>query len=150
MGAALAPVLGVGMTEVHLDLTRDPGQLDAALRIAADTGVRLSLGVVDGRNVWATDPGRVLPLIDAAVEALGPDRVTLATSCSLLHVPYSAARETRLDPEVRSWLAFAIEKMAELTTLARAAVATGAAREEIVAPMAAVAANRRGAGDRTR
>jgi len=143
LGAVLEPVLNLGLSEVHLDLVRDPGQLDAALRVARNSGVRLSLGVVDGRNVWATDPGRALPLVDAAVRALGPERVTVASSCSLLHVPYSSARETRLDPEVRGWLAFAKEKMAELTALARAAVADGDERERIVGPMADAAAARR-------
>ena len=143
LGALLEPVLGVGLAEVHLDLVRAPEQLETALRVCADTGVRLSLGVVDGRNVWATDPGRALPLIDAAVRALGPERVTVASSCSLLHVPYSAARETGLDPEVRGWLAFGIEKMAELTTLARAAVVTGAERESVSAAMAGAAVARR-------
>lgn len=103
--------------EIHLDLVRAPEQLEVAL--ASVTG-RLSLGVVDGRNVWAADPDLALDRIDAAVAALGADRVTIASSCSLLHVPYSAARETRLDAEIRPWLAFGDEKLAELRLLADA------------------------------
>jgi 5-methyltetrahydropteroyltriglutamate--homocysteine methyltransferase len=143
LGPALKPVLELGLAELHLDLVRDPGQLAAALR-AGRAGVSgLSLGVVDGRNVWATDPARVMPLVDAALDALGPGRITLAPSCSLLHVPYSVTRETRLAPEVRRWLAFAAEKLTELATLARAAVAGGPEREALLAPMAAVSASRR-------
>ena len=78
--------------ELHLDLVRAPGQLSAALR--AGVPGRLSLGVIDGRNVWAADHDRALDLVDAAVAALGTERVTIAPSCSLLHVPYEAARET--------------------------------------------------------
>ena len=100
--------------EIHLDLVRAPGQLAAALETVQG---RLSLGVIDGRNVWAADLDLALDRIDAAVAALGSDRVTIAPSCSLLHVPYSAARETGIDPEIRPWLAFADEKLQELTTL---------------------------------
>ena len=63
-------------------------------RRSAGTPIRLSLGVVDGRNVWATDLDAALGRIDAAAEALGGDRLTIAPSCSLLHVPYEAARES--------------------------------------------------------
>jgi 5-methyltetrahydropteroyltriglutamate--homocysteine methyltransferase len=121
--------LALPAAEVHLDLVRAPEQLEPAL--AADR--RLSLGVVDGRNVWVTDPDRALPAIEAATDALGHDRVTVASSCSLLHVPYEAARETGIDAEVRSWLAFASEKLDELRELAagrdsgRAAIASRSA-----------------------
>jgi 5-methyltetrahydropteroyltriglutamate--homocysteine methyltransferase len=76
----------------------------------------LSVGIVDGRNVWRSD-------LDAALAALAPllakrgGALWLAPSCSLLHVPFSLAAETGLDPEIRSWLAFATEKLAELALL---------------------------------
>jgi 5-methyltetrahydropteroyltriglutamate--homocysteine methyltransferase len=111
-------VLRLPAAELHLDLVRAPEQLAIVLREGVHG--RLSLGVVDGRNVWATDPDRALDRIDAAVAALGSDRVTIAPSCSLLHTPYSAARETRIDPEIRPWLAFCDEKLAELRLLADA------------------------------
>jgi 5-methyltetrahydropteroyltriglutamate--homocysteine methyltransferase len=114
----LEHALALPAHELHLDLVRAPGQLEPALTALRDSGKRLSLGVVDGRNVWIADPDAALATIDAAVAALGSDRVTVAPSCSLLHVPYSAARETGIDPEVRSWLAFADEKLAELRALA--------------------------------
>ena len=104
-------VFALGADEVHVDLVRAPEQLKPAL---STTG-RLSLGVLDGRNVWAADLDRALDRIDAAVAALGSERVTIAPSCSLLHVPFEAARETSI--EVRPWLAFAVEKLAELGVL---------------------------------
>ncbi|KQM75462.1 5-methyltetrahydropteroyltriglutamate--homocysteine S-methyltransferase [Xylophilus sp. Leaf220] len=76
----------------------------------------LSVGIVDGRNVWRTD-------LDAALERLAPvaakhqGPLWLAPSCSLLHMPFGLAGETALDPEVKSWLAFAVEKLDELATL---------------------------------
>jgi 5-methyltetrahydropteroyltriglutamate--homocysteine methyltransferase len=104
---------------------------------------RLSAGVVDGRNVWATDPDRALDLLDRAVRALGGDRPTVAPSCSLLHVPYAAARETRLDAELRGWLAFGEEKLAELVLLRRAVDAAPGERDELLADARARIAGRR-------
>ncbi len=112
---------------------RGPTQLPGALRALTGTGVRLSLGVVDGRNVWGADLDRALGHIDAAVAVLGEDRITIAPSCSLLHVPYEAARETGIPSEVRGWLAFAAEKLGELATLAQA-VAHPGQRDALLAP----------------
>ncbi|SFU46190.1 5-methyltetrahydropteroyltriglutamate--homocysteine S-methyltransferase [Pseudoduganella namucuonensis] len=86
----------------------------------------LSVGIVDGRNIWRTD-------LDAALAQLLPifakrdGKLWLSTSCSLLHVPFSLAGEHALDPEVKSWLAFAAEKLDELALL-KAALATFAAQ----------------------
>ncbi len=79
----------------------------------------LSLGVVNGRNVWTTDLNQTLDWLEPVHQRLG-QRLWLAPSCSLLHVPVDLATETDLDPEVRTWLAFARQKLAELTTLSRA------------------------------
>ena len=111
-------MLALPFAEFHLDLVRAPEQLEPALGALAGGSARLSLGVVDGRNVWVTDPDAVLPVVDRAAAVLGHARVTIAPSCSLLHVPYEAAREDGLDGEVRPWLAFAAEKLAELRALA--------------------------------
>src|SRR5262249_60680010 len=80
---------------------------------------------------------------DPAVEGLGEGRMTIATACSLLHVPYSAAREERLDPELRGWLAFGDEKLAELGLLAAAAPLDTAGRDQALAPARAAAEGRR-------
>ena len=134
IGATLERVLALPVAEVHLDLVRAPEQLEPALARLADSSARLSLGVLDGRNVWAADLDLALDRIDAATDALGSDRVTIAPSCSLLHVPYEAARETGIDPEVRAWLAFCAEKLAELRLLGEAAEASGGRRDELLAP----------------
>jgi len=117
--AALARVAGLPIAELHVDLVRAPDRLDAVLA-ALGAGVRLSAGVVDGRNVWANDVDRSLDRLDRIVAAIGSDRVTIAPSCSLLHVPYNAARELALDDELRLWLAFADEKLDELALLRQA------------------------------
>jgi 5-methyltetrahydropteroyltriglutamate--homocysteine methyltransferase len=136
-------VAALPFAELHLDLVRAPGQLGPALAAFGETDTRLSLGVVDGRNVWATDPDPALDRIDAALAQLGPERVTIAPSCSLLHVPYEAARESGIDPEVRGWLAFAAERLAELEMLRAAAGAGDAERDELLGPARERASARR-------
>ncbi len=128
--------------ELHVDLVRGPGQLEPALRALGGTSIRLSLGVVDGRNVWATDLDAALRQIDAAAEALGSDRLTMAPSCSLLHVPYEAGRETGIPAEVRGWLAFAAERLDELAVLAEA-VSSPDRRDELLAASRERVASRR-------
>ena len=140
---ALARVASVAPAELHLDLVRAPEQLGAALA-ALPAGTRLSAGVVDGRNVWATDVDRALDLLDRAAAAIGGERLTIASSCSLLHVPYRAARETAIDPELRGWLAFGAEKLAELVLLQRALEADRSARDELLGDARARGAGRRG------
>ena len=123
VGDTLKRVVALEPAELHLDLVRAPGQLAPALGALRDSATRLSLGLLDGRNVWAADLDEALDRIDSASAALGPDRVTIAPSCSLLHLPYEAARETSIDEEVRGWLAFTAERIAELRTLADAVLA---------------------------
>jgi 5-methyltetrahydropteroyltriglutamate--homocysteine methyltransferase len=103
---------------LHLDLVRGPDQLDAFLQ-ALPTGMSLSLGLVDGRNIWRTDLDQALGKARKAAQALGTDRLMLAPSCSLLHCPLDLALETGLDPQIRSWMAFARQKCRELDVLRR-------------------------------
>jgi 5-methyltetrahydropteroyltriglutamate--homocysteine methyltransferase len=105
---------------LHVDLVRAPEQLDAVLA-ALGPHQRLSLGVIDGRNVWRADLGGAHALVRRAVERLGGERIIVSTSCSLLHVPIDLAVERGFDPELASWLAFARQKLDEVVELARAA-----------------------------
>lgn len=109
--AAALPVQGF-----HVDLVRAPDQLGEVLR-AMPKRALLSLGVIDGRNVWRADLDKVL----AMVEPVAKERdIILAPSCSLLHVPVDLDNEHRMDDEVKQWLAFAVQKVDELNTLKRA------------------------------
>jgi 5-methyltetrahydropteroyltriglutamate--homocysteine methyltransferase len=112
--AASLPVAGL-----HLDLVRAPEQLDDVLA-AVPKDRWLSLGVVDGRNVWRTDLRGALAQLRAAEAAGFGKGLIVAPSCSLLHVPHSLALETALDPALKRRLAFANEKLKEVATLARA------------------------------
>ena len=102
---------------LHIDLVRAPAQLDAVLETLPAHRV-LSLGVVDGRNVWRTDLDRAMAITRIALERLGKQRVWLAPSCSLLHVPVDVTLEKSLPADVHAWLAFARQKIEELRTVA--------------------------------
>ena len=103
---------------LHLDLVRAPAQLDAFLGQWPQDKV-LSLGVIDGRNLWRSDLTRLLSVLSAAKTRLG-ERLWVSASCSLLHVPHDLAQEARLDPRIKSWMAFAEQKLGELALLKRA------------------------------
>jgi len=102
---------------LHIDLVRAPQQLDAVLDVLPQTWV-LSLGVVDGRNIWRSDLDQALQHIQRAQARIGAQRLWLAPSCSLLHVPVDAAQERKLPEDIASWLAFARQKIEELRLLA--------------------------------
>lgn len=111
--AANLPVDGL-----HIDLVRAPEQYPTILDRLPAYKV-LSLGVVNGRNVWRCDLENALATLQHAHEKLG-DRLWVASSCSLLHSPVDLGREDQLDAELKSWLAFAVQKCAEVAVLARA------------------------------
>ncbi|HCG0952309.1 5-methyltetrahydropteroyltriglutamate--homocysteine S-methyltransferase [Pseudomonas aeruginosa] len=118
--AANLPVDGL-----HIDLVRAPEQYPSILdRLPAYKVV--SLGLVNGRNVWRCDLEKALEVVRHARERLG-ERLWVAPSCSLLHSPVDLEREDGLDAELKSWLAFAVQKCREVAVLARAATEPDAA-----------------------
>lgn len=134
--ACQLPVAGL-----HVDAVRAPDELVGVADWLPSHKV-LSVGIVDGRNIWRTD-------LDAALQKLRPvadkhqGELWLAPSCSLLHVPFSLEAETQLDAEVKSWLAFAVEKLDELRVLATAlSQGEAAADDELHAARTALAARR--------
>lgn len=126
---------------LHVDLVRAAGQLDALLE-RWPAGRVLSAGVVDGRNVWRTDLEAALSMLERAAAKVSPDYLWVASSCSLLHVPIDLELETALDPEIMPWLAFATQKLGEVTVLTRAL------REGRSAVAAALAESRRALASR--
>jgi len=103
----------------------------------------LSIGIVDGRNIWRTDLDAAISVLEPLLERRG-GQLWLAPSCSLLHVPFSLAGETALDAELASWLAFATEKLDELATL-KAALAGDGAQAALARSRAAIASRARSA-----
>ncbi|MHB1513265.1 MAG: 5-methyltetrahydropteroyltriglutamate--homocysteine S-methyltransferase [Acidiferrobacter sp.] len=116
LGANLELACKLPTAGLHVDLVRAPEQLPAVLK-AVPAEKLLSLGVVDGRNIWRADLDAALKVLRGAQGHKGG--IAVASSCSLLHVPVDLMREQRLDAEIRSWLAFAMQKMAEVGVLKR-------------------------------
>ncbi len=100
---------------LHIDTVRAGNELATVVDKLPAYKV-LSVGIVDGRNIWRTDLNAAFTQLSELKERLG-DRLWLAPSCSLLHVPVDLKHETKLDNEVKSWLAFATQKLEELSTL---------------------------------
>lgn len=130
---------------LHIDLTRGGAELDEVLRHLPGNK-HLSLGVVDGRNIWRNDFESSLVQITRAQRVLSPERLLIAPSCSLLHVPVALRQETTLDDEVKSWLAFAEEKLREVRSLADLAAGRG---DAVAAYKNRVAIHSRRASSRT-
>ncbi|KAJ4304096.1 methionine-synthesizing 5- methyltetrahydropteroyltriglutamate--homocysteine methyltransferase [Collariella sp. IMI 366227] len=124
---------------LHVDLVRNPEQLEPVLKQLGPKQI-LSAGVVDGRNIWKNDFRRSLDILQTAVEALGPERVIVATSSSLLHTPHTLASEKKLPADVYEWFSFASEKVKEVAILAKAVSDPQAVRAELDANTAAMKA----------
>ena len=134
--AANLPVAGL-----HVDAINDRDGVLPLINLLPGHKV-LSLGVVDGRNVWKTDLERTLDWLEPLAERLG-ERLWIAPSCSLLHVPVDLDSEQELDAEMKSWLAFALQKLDELKVLGAALrQGRGAVRDALAANRAALASRR--------
>ncbi|GAB2720508.1 5-methyltetrahydropteroyltriglutamate--homocysteine S-methyltransferase [Paenibacillus thermoaerophilus] len=111
------PVDGIGLDFVQ----GREGNLEALERFGFPAGKTLAAGIVDGRNIWASDPDEKISLVERLAGYVSPDRLILQPSCSLLHVPVTTAGETALDPVLLGGLAFADEKLDEVVLVAKAA-----------------------------
>ncbi len=108
----------LGTAGIHIDAVRAPEQVFDVVNRLSERQV-LSLGCVNGRNIWLADLDAASALVARVVERIGSGRVQVAPSCSLLHVPHDTAFETKLDARVCSWLSFARQKLDELAVLAK-------------------------------
>ena len=131
------PVAAIG-----LDLVRGRRNLALLQRFGLPGGKHVVAGVVDGRNIWANDLEASLATVREIGAAVGEDRVIVGASCSLLHVPIELDLETDLDPELRSWLAFANQKIEEVAVLGRAIEDPNAVADELAANRAALESRR--------
>jgi 5-methyltetrahydropteroyltriglutamate--homocysteine methyltransferase len=134
--AANLPVAGL-----HVDAVNGRNDVEPLIeQLPADKV--LSLGVINGRNIWKTDLNTVLDWLEPIAQQLG-ERLWLAPSCSLLHVPVDLDSEQKLDAEIKSWLAFAKQKLGELQVLATALnQGREATKVELEANRAAIEARR--------
>ena len=103
---------------IHIDGARAPQQITEWVDLLPTDKV-LSIGLIDGRNIWRADVRALIDQLQKAKTTLS-ERLWVGTSCSLLHTPVSLEFETKLDPEIRNWLAFATEKVTEINVITRA------------------------------
>ncbi len=116
LGDNLELLFKLPVNGVHLDLVAAPEQLDLALKLLP-AQMKLSAGIVDGRNIWACDLERAAGVLETIKARIGEDRLIIAPSCSLLHVPVDLEQETKIEAGLHSWLAFAKQKIDEISTL---------------------------------
>ncbi|WP_180903432.1 5-methyltetrahydropteroyltriglutamate--homocysteine S-methyltransferase [Martelella soudanensis] len=114
-GDNLTTLLSLPVAGVHVDLVR--GTLDSLLD-EAPSGLVLSLGIIDGRNIWRADLSAIIDRLAPIVARRGAANIQIAPSCSLLHVPIDVELETELEPALKTWLSFANQKLDELAALA--------------------------------
>jgi 5-methyltetrahydropteroyltriglutamate--homocysteine methyltransferase len=111
--------LALQVSAIHIDLVRGLDQLDEMM-VKLPQHMSLSLGLVDGRNIWKTDLTHAIAVASKAAQKLGSSRVMIGPASSLLHCPVDLDLETGLDDEMRSWMAFAKQKVGEISTIAKA------------------------------
>ncbi|HEY7037077.1 MAG TPA: 5-methyltetrahydropteroyltriglutamate--homocysteine S-methyltransferase [Thermomicrobiales bacterium] len=143
VGDAYQTLIDLPIDGIGLDFVRGPENLDLIARHGFPADKWLAAGVVDGRNVWVNDLTASLDLLDRIQTHVPSERLMVSASCSLLHVPHSVAAETDLDPTVRSWLAFAEQKLGEIVALTRAVNGGRSAIAELLAANVRVLAERR-------
>ncbi|RZB70597.1 5-methyltetrahydropteroyltriglutamate--homocysteine methyltransferase isoform C [Glycine soja] len=107
------------VTAYGFDIVRGTKTLDL-IKQGFPSGKFLFAGVVDGRNIWANSLASSLNTLQALGDIVGNDKVVVSTSCSLLHTAVDLVNETKLDQEIKSWLAFAAQKVVEVNALAKA------------------------------
>ncbi|KAL9115521.1 MAG: hypothetical protein Q9227_000842 [Pyrenula ochraceoflavens] len=128
------------LSAIHVDLVRSPEQLEKVLE-ALGPKQTLSVGIVDGRNIWKTNFKRAIETVETAIQKIGKDRVVVATSSSLLHTPHTLESEKNLDADVKDWFSFAVEKAHEVAVITKAVNdGPAAVREELEKNAASVKA----------
>ncbi|EGW34463.1 uncharacterized protein SPAPADRAFT_59887 [Spathaspora passalidarum NRRL Y-27907] len=114
----LKAIANLPVAGYHFDFVRAAEQFDEVVAIVGEKQT-LSVGIVDGRNIWKTDFAKAAAFVEKAIAKLGADRVVTATSSSLLHTPVDLESESKLDPVIKDWFSFATQKLAEVVAIAK-------------------------------
>lgn len=136
----LGAYLALPVDALHFDFVRGAEDIDAVLAKFPQDKI-LSVGIVEGRNIWKNHYDASLEVLEKARAAVGADRLWVAPSCSLMHSPVTLANEPKLDDELKNWLAFADQKLAEVVDLRQLLDGTGAI-DKLVANQAAAASRK--------
>jgi len=114
----LAVFLSLPVKALHIDAVRGADETDKILDEFPRDKI-LSIGIIDGRNIWKNNFEKSLKILEKAKEKLGVGRIMVAPSCSMIHSPVTLTNETKMDDELKSWMAFAEEKLDEMVVLAK-------------------------------
>ncbi|CAN5389783.1 5-methyltetrahydropteroyltriglutamate--homocysteine S-methyltransferase [soil metagenome] len=120
VGSAYRTLVGLPVDAIGFDFVRGKRNLSLIEEHGFPTDKALVAGVVDGRNIWVNDLGTTLDLIERLTGSVDRDRLQISSSTSLLHTPYDVRLETELNPELLPWLAFAEQKLTEITLITKA------------------------------
>jgi 5-methyltetrahydropteroyltriglutamate--homocysteine methyltransferase len=131
--------LDLPVAALHFDAVRGQAEVNSLLDEFPENKI-LSLGIVDGRNIWKNDFDSSLSILTKAREFVSDDRLWIAPSCSLIHSPVTLANEPALDPEIKGWLAFSDEKLTEVANLGK--ILQGRAAPSVLTENRAAHANR--------
>ncbi|KAJ1562080.1 methionine-synthesizing 5- methyltetrahydropteroyltriglutamate--homocysteine methyltransferase, partial [Nowakowskiella sp. JEL0078] len=127
---------------LHIDLVRGKHQLDKIVSSVQSSDIILSLGLVDGRNIWKTDIKEAISIARKVVASLGLNRIIINSTSSLLHTPHTLKTEKTLDSKVVNWLSFAVEKCQEISVIARGIVDESSVVEQLSANESAIQSRR--------
>ncbi|MBB6460050.1 5-methyltetrahydropteroyltriglutamate--homocysteine S-methyltransferase [Flammeovirga kamogawensis] len=133
-GDNLATVLQLPIHTLHLDITRCGEQINDIF--TADnflSTLHFSIGIIDGRNIWKNDYQKSLTTLSKVIEKVGKERILIAPSCSLLHVPCDLNLETetsKINQKILPWLSFAKQKLGELSALKQLVLSDNFEKEE--------------------
>lgn len=130
--------MNIDVDGLHIDLKRGATQLDYILEHLPRERT-LSIGLVDGRNIWRTDLDAAITLAEKARSSTGSSRLMIAPSCSMIHSPVDVEQETKCDSDIKEWLAFATQKVQEIAIITKALnEGRDAVAEELAANKAAI------------
>ena len=107
------PIWAIGLDFIHGNKNLE------ALEVIKNSNKVLIAGVIDGRNIWKSDFAQKNELLNKISNVVSKENIIVGTSCSLLHVPFTLNYEEKLDTEIKSWLAFACEKLKELSLVSK-------------------------------
>jgi len=107
------PVKGIGLDFVYGLENCD------ILNLISQSGKKLIAGIVDGRNIWISDIEKKVAFLNEIAQTVAKEQIIVSTSCSLLHVPYTLKYEEKLDAQIKSWLAYGVEKLDELNLITK-------------------------------
>eukprot|EP00842_Homolaphlyctis_polyrhiza_P006176 jgi/Hompol1/655/HPOL_001267-RA len=138
IGANLEFIVDLPINAIHIDVVRAPQDLELVLPRLAHNNKSLSVGVVNGRNIWKNNLEHSIAQIQRAVSVLGAHRVAVAPSCSLLHSPNSLEYEVKMSPVIKNWMSFAVQKLEEISVIAKAVHVPASVAQQLAANKAAI------------